>query len=206
MIYENTLCSISMKNFLSGYFNPKEFSCYCSECPFYARYWSCPPFFFSQEALLEPFSYLHLWISKTTLNTSSSQSRASSLEYARFLFRELLYQQRVKLDSLLLRIERASVVSPVMAFFAGHCHWCRPGNCCRIQGLPCRYPHLLRPSLESLGCNLCQAVEDLAHIQIDWAKDASLPNSLTLVGAIASSASSLEGFSFLPLHTTYIYT
>lgn len=206
MTYENTLCSISMKNFLSGYSNPKEFSCYCRECSFYARYWSCPPFPFSQEALLEPFSYLHLWISQTTLNTSSFRRGCSSLGYARSLFREHLYRQRIKLDSLLLRIERASVVSPVMAFLAGHCHWCRSGNCRRIQGLPCRYPHLERPSLESLGCNLCQAVEDLAHIQMDWAKNDSLPNSLTLVGAIASSAPSLEGFSFLPLHTTYIYT
>ena len=52
------------------------------------------------------------------------------------------------------------------------------------SGLPCRHPHLVRPSLEAYGFDVALISQELFGIKLRWGKDGLLPEYLVIVCAL----------------------
>lgn len=58
------------------------------------------------------------------------------------------------------------------------------GGCTRREGLPCRYPDKVRPSLESMGFDIGKTAKELFGLELKWASYGMLPEYYVLVGAV----------------------
>ena len=115
---------------------------------------------------------------------------------------KFLEQTRVVMDRELLEKE-AQLHG--RAFFAGTCLLCgrgagqgtkrgakrgakqgaeSSGGCTRREGLPCRHPDKVRPSLESMGFDIGKTAKELFGLELKWASDGKLPEYYVLVGAV----------------------
>lgn len=118
---------------------------------------------------------------------------------------KLLEHTRVVMDRKLLEKE-AQLHG--RAFFAGTCLLCgrgaaatdggadvrggmfagqgaeQGGGCTRREGLPCRHPDKVRPSLESMGFDIGKTAKELFGLELKWASDGMLPEYYVLVGAV----------------------
>ena len=68
--------------------------------------------------------------------------------------------------------------------YVGSCLYCPEGSCTRPEGLPCRHPERVRPSLEACGFDIGRTTEELFGIPLLWGTDGKLPAYLTLVCAL----------------------
>ena len=129
---------------------------YCHGCGRYGKCWACPPYDFAEEEYLGQFTTISLLATKIT----PSEGVALTPETAE----RILNRERQRLDRMLLGMEggltngltNASQTDPsthevsetaARAFFAGTCILCPPEKCTRREGLPCRHPESIRPSL-----------------------------------------------------------
>lgn len=55
------------------------------------------------------------------------------------------------------------------------------GSCTRPEGLPCRHPDRVRPSLEACGFDIGRTTSELFGIELKWGAEGKLPEYLTLV-------------------------
>lgn len=115
---------------------------------------------------------------------------------------KFLEQTRVVMDRELLEKE-AQLHG--RAFFAGTCLLCgrgagqgtkrgakrgakqgaeSGGGCTRREGLPCRHPDKVRPSLESMGFDIGKTAKELFGLELKWASYGMLPEYYVLVGAV----------------------
>lgn len=76
--------------------------------------------------------------------------------------------------------------------YTGTCLYCPKGSCTRPEGLPCRHPERVRPSLEACGFDLCRTTESLMGIPLRWSTDGRLPEYLTLVGGFFHNADAID--------------
>ena len=58
-------------------------------------------------------------------------------------------------------------------------------KCTRREGLPCRHPESIRPSLEALGFDIARTASELFGIPLQWGSPGTFPAYLTLISAIA---------------------
>lgn len=58
------------------------------------------------------------------------------------------------------------------------------GGCTRREGLPCRHPDKVRPSLESMGFDIGKTAKELFGLELKWASYGMLPEYYVLVGAV----------------------
>ncbi len=65
----------------------------------------------------------------------------------------------------------------------GRCHHCPGQTCTRPEGLPCRHPQLVRPSLEAFGFDITAILADLFNLTLTWGTQGHCPSPLTLVTA-----------------------
>ena len=63
----------------------------------------------------------------------------------------------------------------------GECFACPGEPCTRPEGLPCRHPERVRPSLEACGFDLERTASELFGIEMRWGRNGLLPEYLTLV-------------------------
>lgn len=89
------------------------------------------------------------------------------------------------LDPQLLRAEQRE--APALALFAGNCHCCPNRQCTRIENKPCRYPTLIRPSLEAYGFDIAKTTATALGLELKWGKDGCLPPYFILVSGLMSS-------------------
>ena len=61
----------------------------------------------------------------------------------------------------------------------GGCHLCE--HCTRPEGRPCRYPEGIGYTLESLGCDVSAAAEQLLGWPLLWSRKGCLPEYMALV-------------------------
>ena len=92
---------------------------------------------------------------------------------------EIMRPELERLNERLLNLEREK---GGMAFgFVGKCPYCNDEPCARRQGLPCRHPDVVRPSLEAYGFNVSETASKLLGIDMVWSSGKTIPRYLTLV-------------------------
>lgn len=145
---------------------------YCHGCVRYGKCWACPPYDFAEDEYLGQFTTISLLATKIT----PSEGVALTPETAE----RILNRERQRLDRMLLGME-----GNARAFFAGTCILCPPEKCTRREGLPCRHPESIRPSLEALGFDIARTASELFGIPLQWGSPGTFPAYLTLISAIA---------------------
>lgn len=145
---------------------------YCHGCGRYGKCWACPPYDFAEDEYLGQFTTISLLATKIT----PSEGVALTPETAE----RILNRERQRLDRMLLGME-----GNARAFFAGTCILCPPEKCTRCEGLPCRHPESIRPSLEALGFDIARTASELFGIPLQWGSPGTFPAYLTLISAIA---------------------
>lgn len=153
---------------------------YCRACPNYGRSWACPPFDFDVTEYISGHATALIVATKIIPATPGLPLSETG---------RLIRPERVRHERLLLDMERRY---GGRAFaYAGTCLYC-PEGCSRPEGLPCRHPEWVRPSLEACGFDLCRMTEELLGIPLRWSADGLLPEYLTLVSGFFHNERSVE--------------
>lgn len=167
---EDFTVSISTDEYIRRFRDADRFIVYCRECQNYNRSWACPPFYHDLERQLRGYRNLLLIATKITPGNPNLPFSES---------RRLILPERNRLERRLLEMER---IYGGRAFaYVGSCLYCPEGSCTRPQGLPCRHPDLVRPSLEAYGFDISRTASELFGIELLWGKNDVLPEYLTLV-------------------------
>lgn len=87
-------------------------------------------------------------------------------------------------DTWLPQLYDLERLTPGSRIFTGRCRLCRPQECSRVHGAPCRHRRELRHSLESVGFDVVKCASELLGIELQWGRDGHLPPYLTLITAI----------------------
>lgn len=164
--------SIGCYDFMRKYAAPHRFIEYCRQCPAYGARWGCPPHDHDWIERLSHYGGVLLLGTKIT-----PRDKALPADAAHDLMRPVTDD----LNRRLLDLERER--GGVALGFAGKCSYCGETPCTRPQGLPCRHPHLVRPSLEGVGFDVELICRDLLRVPLRWSSDGLLPPYLVVVGA-----------------------
>lgn len=177
----NYMTAIPVKDYVEGYRDTEKFVAFCRQCNRYENCWACPPYDFDTDEYILKYESACLIGTKIDIPLSI-RTIHNSPEKGKALGAEIIASVRRTLDEWLLGIEVA--VPGSRAFFAGTCHVCDADDCTRRQGIPCRHPDKIRPSLEALGFDIGKTTETLLGITLKWSNDGSLPEYLTLVSGL----------------------
>lgn len=169
-ISEDFTVSISTDEYIRRFRDTDRCMGYCRECPNYNRIWACPPFGHNLESQLRGCHNLLLVATKIT-------PLRPGLPLAEY--RRLILPERKRLEGRLLEMER--LYGGRGFANVGSCLYCPEGSCTRPQGLPCRHPELVRPSLEAYGFDISRTASELFGIELLWGENGVLPDYLTLV-------------------------
>lgn len=167
-----------MAEYIAGYRDFARVRGFCRECGRYGNCWACPPYDSDETAPLEGYATISLL---ATVITPSEGVTLTPETADRIIRRE-----RQRLDRMLMEMEQAAATA-ARAFFAGTCLLCPPEHCTRREGLPCRHPESIRPSLEALGFDITRTTSGLFGIELQWGRPDAPPAYLTLLSALACS-------------------
>ena len=173
--------SLPTADYMARFRDAERCAASCRACTNYGRSWACPPFDFDMEEYLAGYATALLIATKIT-------PRHSGLPFAEA--GRLLRPERVRHERRLLDLEQR-YGSRAFAY-VGTCLHCPVGSCTRPQGLPCRHPERVRPSLEACGFDLCRTTEELLGIPLQWSRDGRMPEYLTLVSGFFHNAETIE--------------
>lgn len=163
---------VSREYFDTMYLDTASTTAACQQCPNHGKSWSCPPL---SKQLTEPYTrygMVRLYVARIPVAPHTPVE--DSLR--------LLTPAKAALLTHLRDVETQS--GGRICGLAGVCELCAEKGCTRPDGLPCRYPLKVRPSLESLGYNVANAVKDLTGVEMLWGKNGCLPEYLLLAGAL----------------------
>ena len=177
----HTFIEIDVIDYINNYRNKDRFIIYCKKCENYNTNWYCPPFNFNIEDYISGYEKARIIGSKIKLDKELIKQCQSNKMYTQTLSR-IIKSVRLDLDKDLLDAENKYFKAK--AFFAGKCYKCHPSKCKRIKGDPCIAPDQLRPSLESMGFDICKTTTELLNIEIKWGKSYVLPEYLTLISGL----------------------
>ena len=163
---------IAVSDFIPKYVDVEKFLGFCKQCPFYAKSWSCQPY---------DFDPMDVWHSYKTLKVIACQ-----FEPKPGMDKDacLKYLTEVKNDLLEYTYALEKKYPGSRALAAGVCQWCEPRTCARATGEPCRYPHLMRYSIESLGGDVVGVINELMGLQLKWTDDETPPEYFIMCGGL----------------------
>jgi predicted metal-binding protein len=178
---KNVVATIGTEEYLRQYRDAGRFIEFCKQCNRYSACWACPPFDFDTTECLSKYTMAciigtKITLDKALINKIADWERCTSATY------RIVEEVRRDLDDRLLDLEEFYFDS--RAFFAGACHICPQGTCTRITGQACRYPHKIRPSLESFGFDISKTSSQLLNIELKWSKKGKLPEYFVLVSGL----------------------
>lgn len=179
----NRIAYIPTTQYIKEYRNVEKFIGFCKTCHTFGKSWACPPFDYDSKDILD--KYKHSYIIGTQVVFSEEFILSSKDKEINKLSQSIMKDVRKELDCKLLNIERSYETSRVL--FAGNCHWCPNQVCTRVNNEACRFPHLIRPSLEAYGFDISKTTAELLHLELKWGKDGFLPNYFILVSGILSN-------------------
>lgn len=174
---------ITVAEYINEYRDVEKFLSFCKNCKRFGNCWSCPPFDYDTDEILQAYDYAYI-IGTKILLSKELISDPSNPKDGWEIVSQILREVRLKLDEKLLALESQNPNTQV--FFAGTCHFCDVDTCTRIEGKPCRHPEKIRSSLESFGFDIGKTTSDLLGIELQWSKDGSLPEYLVLVSGVLS--------------------
>lgn len=167
---------VDVAEFVEKYVDVERFQGLCKDCEDYGKNWSCPPFEFEVMDVWNSFNKLKIIAFKIDFDEDE-------------LVRE--YDDR-ELDFILKRVERMKIKlmneiymledENSYGLFLGKCNLCM--KCTREFGMPCKMPFKMRYSIESLGGNIDQCIEDLFDLKILYAENNRLPEYIIFVGGL----------------------
>ena len=162
---------IKVSDYLDRYVNVEEFLQYCKKCNNYEKLWSCPSYDFNPEDYWKEYDELIVVARKIIFGEGVDQDRSYEimLEVKEDMSRELYELEKQYPDSISLS--------------AGSCSLCKDG-CTRAVGEPCRYPEMMRYSIESLGGDVGRTVSKLMGYELEWIEEGKLPSYFVLVGGL----------------------
>lgn len=160
--------AIPAEEYAARYVDVPRFLACCRACPHFGANWSCPPLAAEPPAVWSRYRYLEITGLAVYPGGQAGDPAAFLAPYQARLLDELMARER--------RVPGSLCLAP------GRCSRCR--SCARAQGAPCRFPHLLRPSLEALGADVGQTAKDLLGLPLLWARDGMFPEYFLLVGGL----------------------
>lgn len=169
---------LSVDYYFNNYVNIAKFLKLCEECPVYNNNWSCPSFDFNPEDIWKSYKFIKIIafkfdFSKEILNKKHTEEEIDDILNE---FR----QEKEGLTNIIYDLEKKHENS--LALFFGNCEIC--DVCTRVKNQPCVHPEKMRYSIESLGGNVDDTIEDIFKYKILWPKDGKLPEYLFLVGGL----------------------
>lgn len=174
---EECTATLPAADYIARFRDAERVGGYCRACPNYGRSWACPPFGFDVEAYVSGYRTVLIVAAKVT----PADPNLPLAEAGR-----LLRPVRVRHEERLRALERRC---DGRAFaYAGTCLYCPEGQCARIEGLPCRHPERVRPSLEACGFDVARTTAELLDLPLQWGRDGRMPAYLTLVSALFHNA------------------
>lgn len=167
---------VDVAEFVERYVDVEKFQGLCTDCEDYGKNWSCPPFDFDVMDVWDSFDKLKLIAFKMDFDDDELSNEYSDKELDFILKR--LERMKVKLmnDIYVLEDENS------YALFLGKCNLCM--KCTREFGMPCKMPFKMRYSIESLGGNVDQCIENIFGFEIHYAQNNRLPEYLIFVGGV----------------------
>ncbi len=165
--------TIAVKDYMKRFRDAERFIGLCRQCGNYGKRWGCPPFDHDPTDRLGRYSTAEIIV--TTIHPDRSGIPIS--EGAK-----IMRPVRERLERELLA--REALTGGLAFTFVGECLNCPSGSCTRPQGLPCRHPDKVRPSLEAYGFDLGRTLKELFGMELLWGTDGTLPRYLTLVCAL----------------------
>lgn len=172
-IREYTSPTLPVAQFVERYVDTDHYDAGCRGCDNYGQVWVCPPYDFSVSGYWSGFREVCL---------RGVQLRFSPEEQARSYDPEELAERLRQLFSrtarqMILRLREEYPRSDILT--VGGCHLCE--RCTRPEGRPCRYPEGIGYTLESLGCDVSAAAEQLLGWPLLWSRKGCLPEYMALV-------------------------
>lgn len=179
----NKLAYIPTNEYMDKYRDVERFIGFCKTCHTFGKSWACPPFDYDSKDILD--KYKHCYVIGTQVIFSEDFIASSKDKEINALSQSIMRDVRAKFDHRLLNIEKKYSSSKVL--FAGNCHWCPNQVCTRTLNEPCRYPTLIRPSLEAYGFDISKTTSELLQLELKWGKNGFLPPYFILVSGILSN-------------------
>ena len=167
---------VDVEEFIENYVDIERFMGLCEECENYGKNWNCPPFDFDVMEVWNSFNKLKIIAFKLDFSDEELNMEYSEKELEFILKR--LERMKVKLMNEIYALENENSYG----LFFGNCNLCM--KCTREFGMPCKMPFKMRYSIESLGGNVDQLIEDIFGFKILYAKDNRLPEYLMFVGGL----------------------
>jgi predicted metal-binding protein len=158
-IREYTSPTLPVAQFVERYVDTDHYDAGCRGCDNYGQVWVCPPY---------DFSVPDYWGGFREVCLRGVQLRFSPEEQARSYDPEELAERLRQLFSrtarqMILRLREEYPRSDILT--VGGCHLCE--RCTRPEGRPCRYPEGIGYTLESLGCDVSTAAEQLLGASVE---------------------------------------
>ncbi len=163
---------ISVEEYMTKYVNVEQFLECCKECPNYNHVWSCPSYNFNPEDFWREYKNLHLVARKIIFGPNVDKERSF----------EIMHEVKDDMGLELYKLEEE--IPDSVSLSAGSCSRCKMLGCARVQGDPCRFPELMRYSIESLGGDVGRTVSKLMGIELEWVEEGKLPSYFVLVGGL----------------------
>lgn len=167
---------ILISDYIEKYVNVEKFLAFCKECPFYGNSWSCQPYDFDPMTIWN--QYHSLKVIACQFEPKPGMDKTSALAYL----------TEVKNDLLAYTYALEKKYPGSRALAAGVCQCCDPRPCARATGEPCRYPHLMRYSIESLGGDVVATISDFMGLELKWTKDETPPEYFIMCGGLLMKA------------------
>lgn len=186
--------TIGMDDYVGRFRDAERVAGYCRECRNYGHHWGCPPFDYSVEDELRR----HTEVLLLAARIRPDEKHLPLATGMRFL-----WHVRLELEQIVRSLE--TILDGRAMGLAGQCTYCgaTPVSCqagmpcTKPDGLPCRHPELVRPSLEAWGFDISQTTEELMHLPILWSTDGLTPDYFTLVCAFFHSSPSADAVAAL---------
>lgn len=167
---------VDVEEFIEKYVDIERFMGLCKDCENYGKNWNCPPFDFDVMEVWNSFNKLKIIAFKLDFSDEELNMEYSDKELEFILKRLERMKVRLMNDIYVLEDENS------LGLFLGNCNLCM--KCTREFGMPCKMPFKMRYSIESLGGNVDQLIEDVFGFKILYAKDNRLPEYLIFVGGV----------------------
>lgn len=168
-IFEKT---VDVKQYIEGYVNVEKFLECCKACPNYDKIWSCPSYDFDPMDIWTKYEKLYLYGVKFSLDDLETEAQA----------KERMLKIKEEMTAYLFQKEKEYEGS--ISLSAGSCTICGPGNCTKIEKMPCKHPDTMRYSIESLGGDVGRTLSKLMNMDLLWVEEGKLPEYYVLVGGL----------------------
>ncbi|MDO5849511.1 MAG: DUF2284 domain-containing protein [Methanobrevibacter sp.] len=169
---------MDMDEFYERYVDIEKFGELCKDCDEYGKNWSCPPFDFDPDEIWKSFNKIKIIAFKYNFNEEILSETFTEEELETF-FRKLS-RTKLKLMNIIYGLEAENPGS--LGLYLGTCNLC--SSCTKMFGMRCKMPFKMRYSIESLGGNVDQLMEDVFETPVLYAKDGKLPDYIVYVGGL----------------------